>query len=196
MSGCGSAINSLNDDEKLIFDNLTNNINKFFDPASVQIITCSDPFLNEETAFISTDFKYYFCPLVGHPGVDSWVENENYGKEKCVMIQITASDKNGGKSSVVYCLCLDGADKGDMYQHSEWINKLTIDSNSGDIASDKMAQAITGLFFSVLKSHAKSLLGCTLADADDDYPISQGSNVDTGKLNNALKEYFENKGWI
>ena len=209
MSSCGSAINSLNEDEKLIYDALSRNIDAFNNPSSIQIINCSDPFPNEDKYFVSENNEYYYCNLLGNPELSfstdgGWTKNENYGKEKCVMIQISADNKSGGKNSVVYCLCVEGEDKGSIYQYSEVMSSFDAKSlsdhelvNKESVLNNKIENATRQNHYLQLKIHATKL-GYHLADENvhTDYPISEGENIDISKLNKAIKEYLKSKGLL
>lgn len=208
MCSCGSAVNSLNDDEKLIFDAFKNNIDSFNNPASVQIINCSDPFPNEDEYFVSENNEYYYCNLLGTPvfsfSTDGWTADENYGKEKCVMIQVNADNRSGGKNSVVYCLCVEGEDSGSMYQYSEVMSSFDTKSlsshdtnNEKSILNNNIENSTREVLYLQLKVHATKL-GYTLADENEhtDYPISSGQKIDSSKLNKAIKEYLESKGLL
>ena len=209
MSGCGSAINSLNDDEKLIYDALSRNIDLFNNPSSIQIINCSDTFPNEDEYFVSENNEYYYCNLLGSPKTSlstdgGWTTNENYGKEKCVMIQINADNKSGGKNSVVYCLCVEGEDAGSMYQYSEVMSSFNATSitsheaiNEESVLNNKLENLNRKNHYLQLKIHATKL-GYHLADENEhtNYPISEGENIDIAKLNKAIKEYLKSKGLL
>lgn len=206
MSSCGSAINSLNEDEKLIYDALSRNIDTFNNPSSIQIIKCSDPFPNEDEYFVSENNEYYYCNLLGSPKTslssEGWATNENYGKEKCVMIQINADNISGGKNSVVYCLCVEGEDTGSMYQYNEVMSSFNATSisshetiNEESVLNNKLENLMRKDQYLQLKIHATKL-GYHLADENEhtNYPISEGKNIDTSKLNKAIKEYLKSKG--
>jgi len=211
MGGCGSAVDSLNDDEKLIYDALTSNIDTFNNPSSIQIVNCSDLFPNEDKYFVSTNNEYFYCNLLGEPNFsfdtdneDGWIPNDNYGKEKCVMIQINAENRSGGKSSTVFCLCVEGIDKGSMYQYNEVMASFddkTLSAHDTSNEKEKLRNKEENLRRRVcylqLRLHANGL-GYYLADENEnkDYPISSGKRIDTSKLNKAIKEYLTSKGLL
>ncbi|MBR2303594.1 MAG: hypothetical protein IJ871_00460 [Ruminococcus sp.] len=206
FASCGKAVDKLNDDEKKILDALTANITTFHDPASVRVIKCSDPFSNRYENFVDTDNYFYYSSFLGYPDgsmfdADTWEfkESENYDNLDCVMIQLNGTNTSGGKSSEVYCLCIDGADANKIQVFTEEINFIKNDNASDEESSssskfaDMVGKGWQEKQMMIIEAKADKL-GYNTASSGS-YPISQGNNIDVSKLNAALEEYCKEQGY-
>lgn len=188
LSGCGDV--ELNEDEQRVFDALTKAVDNFIDPASVKVIKCSDPFPQQNEYFVSTDNVYYS-------------PNFPTSDYECVFIELNAAKRDGGNSYEVYQMPIDKDDEhyGGAYSFNECVAKDFI-TDIPNFASDheiekeklRVQMNIAAANFTASSlglDYAKSIKAQTSYAS---YPISQGKNIDVGKLNKALEKYMKDKG--
>ena len=196
LAGCSNSdsdLEELNDDEQKIVDAIIDISDDFYDPTSIQVYNCSDVFnpthKSIEKYFI-VDGTYYLSPLKGSESTTS----------EYVMIDISATTKGGGKSKDVYVLFVGEPKEKSNGRYHGTLESLMNSVNKKDLPQDGTTDRSQEVFLGAalwydLLEEASNYTYDKMATSGS-YPVAKGENVDTAKINKALKKHWEDKGLL